>query len=156
MISLEIPGMGAYSIEHVVCDFTGTLSVGGELLPGIPAAIHHLSEVVEIHVVTADTMSIARPSLGGLPCRLTVLDGTDTATGKLRYVEALDPSTVVAVGNGRNDRLILERAALGIAVMEGEGCALDALTAADIVVRCGLEAFELLINPDRLKATLRG
>jgi soluble P-type ATPase len=61
----------------------------------------------------------------------------------------------VAVGNGRNDRLMLKQAVLGIAVLGEEGTATAALMAADIVVRDVFSALELLRHPQRLIATLR-
>ncbi len=155
MIEVEIPGKGEYRIENLVSDFTGTLSVGGVLLPGVAEAIRRLSEKLEIHIVTADTMETARQALSGLPCRLTVLEGRHTAESKLEYLKALGPAGVIAFGNGANDRLLLEGASISVAVLEGEGCAAAALFSADIVVRCVSDAFGLLEHPDRLKATLR-
>lgn len=63
---------------------------------------------------------------------------------------------MVAVGNGANDARMLERAALGIAVLGPEGLALSCLQAADVVVPDILAALDLLLFPRRLVATLRG
>jgi soluble P-type ATPase len=62
----------------------------------------------------------------------------------------------VAIGNGRNDRLMLAAAVLGIGVVGGEGLAGEALRASGIVVRHIADALELLPEPRRLIATLRG
>ncbi len=35
MFELDIPGFGLIKLEHLVSDFTGTLSVDGVLLPGV-------------------------------------------------------------------------------------------------------------------------
>jgi hypothetical protein len=35
MLKIDIPGFGALELEHLVCDFTGTLSVDGRLLSGV-------------------------------------------------------------------------------------------------------------------------
>jgi soluble P-type ATPase len=51
--------------------------------------------------------------------------------------------SVVALGNGRNDRLMLAEATLGIGVLGDEGIARKALLACDIVVRHRAEAFDL-------------
>ena len=59
------------------------------------------------------------------------------------------------MGNGRNDRLMLKEAALGVAVMLAEGVFTETLTAADVVCRDILDALNLLTNPLRLVATLR-
>jgi soluble P-type ATPase len=50
---------------------------------------------------------------------------------------------------------MLHAARLGIAVIEGEGAAAQAVMAAAIVVRSIADAFDLLLNPTRCKATLR-
>jgi soluble P-type ATPase len=62
---------------------------------------------------------------------------------------------VVAIGNGRNDRRMLEAAALGIALIQREGAAVAALTSADVAATGILDALELLQMPKRLVATLR-
>ena len=61
----------------------------------------------------------------------------------------------MAVGNGRNDRLMLKEAALGIAVLQAEGAAAEALLAADVVAPDILAALDLLLAPEGLIATLR-
>jgi soluble P-type ATPase len=50
---------------------------------------------------------------------------------------------------------MLRRAALGIAVLGSEGLAVDCLNAADIVAPDIGAAFDLLLRPRRLTATLR-
>ena len=61
----------------------------------------------------------------------------------------------MAIGNGSNDVAMLRDAGLGLAVLGPEGLALDALTAADLVVPDIVAALELLEDPARLVATLR-
>ena len=64
-------------------------------------------------------------------------------------------STVVAFGNGNNDRKMLRTARIGIAVTEGEGAAVDILMPGDLNIASINSARDLLLNPKRLKATLR-
>jgi soluble P-type ATPase len=59
------------------------------------------------------------------------------------------------VGNGRNDRLMLKAAALGIAVLQKEGAAASALAAADLVLPNITDALDALEHPLRLIASLR-
>jgi soluble P-type ATPase len=156
MLEFDIPGLGEYTFSHLVCDFTGTLSIDGTLIAGVAEALRNVSQHLTVHVVTADTMSTAQAALAALPCTLKVLSGSDTAVGKLRYVQELDPKRVIAFGNGRNDRLLLKTAAIGVAVTEAEGCAVEATDASDIIVRTIHDAFDLIKNPNRIRATLRG
>jgi soluble P-type ATPase len=62
---------------------------------------------------------------------------------------------VAAIGNGRNDQLMLAAAALGIAVVQEEGAAIESLSAADVVLPDIRSALDLLLFPKRLIATLR-
>ena len=54
-----------------------------------------------------------------------------------------------------NDRLMLQTAGLGIAVMQAEGAAVETVLAADVVVPDIIAGLDLLLHPLRLVATLR-
>ena len=74
---------------------------------------------------------------------------------KLAFIEDLGAAQTVCIGNGRNDRLMLEAAGLGIAVIHEECAASATLAAADVVARSIVDALDLLLEPLRLVATLR-
>ena len=74
---------------------------------------------------------------------------------KRAYVARLGADRVVAIGNGRNDRMMLAAASLGIAVVQGEGAAAETLASADVVAPGIVDALDLLLFPKRLVATLR-
>ncbi len=155
MSQVAVPGYGTLEIRHLVLDYNGTLAVDGELEPGIGACFQALAPEMTIHVVTADTFGKAARRLEGLPCQLTVLGQGDQDQAKLNYVKSLGPEHTAAVGNGRNDRLMLKQAALGIAVILREGAAAQTVMAADIVCTDISSALQLLYHPLRLTATLR-
>lgn len=155
MIEIDIPGTGAVRIECLVLDYNGTLAVDGALLDGVADALRVLAASVEIHVVTADTFGKAAAALHGLPLRLVVLPADRQDVAKLDYVTKLGCGRVAAVGNGRNDRLMLEAAALGVALVQAEGAAVGTLLAADVACTGILDALDLLRRPGRLVATLR-
>jgi soluble P-type ATPase len=155
MIRIDIAGFGLLEIQHVVLDFNGTIAVDGVCVPGVAALVDALASRAQVHVLTADTFGTCRRALEGMPVTISVLRQKPEDEAKLEYVEALGPLRCAAVGNGRNDRLMLQACALGIAVLGGEGAALDALTAADVVVADSRAALELLAHPVRLTATLR-
>ncbi len=70
----------------------------------------------------------------------------------------IDPQHVATLGNGNNDRLLLQMVkgrGLAIAVDNGEGCAVDAMLNADVFVVRIVNALDLLLDPTRCKATLR-
>jgi len=155
MIRIDIPGSTPVLLEHLVLDFNGTLACDGELLPGVRQRVQQLSESVHIHVVTGDTFGRAREQLAGLPCQLSILGPHDQASAKLAYVQRLGVQSTACVGNGRNDALMVEAAALGIAVVQAEGGAVQTLSTADVVARDICDALDLLLQPQRLIATLR-
>lgn len=156
MIDVAIPGFGRLELSHLVCDYNGTLALDGVLLSGIRERVARLAERLQIHVVTADTFGTARLQLADLGCELAVLPAQEQAEAKKRFVEDLGPHRAVAVGNGRNDRLMLAAAALGIGVCGDEGIATEALHSCTIVVRNIRDALDLLLSERRLIASLRG
>ncbi len=155
MIEITIPGYGKLQFKHLVLDYNGTLAVDGELMPGVKEALKGLADELQIHILTADTFGKVRSRVEGVPCELSILAVDNQDKGKLDYVKGLGAGYTVCVGNGRNDRLMLKEAALGMAVILEEGVATDTLVAADIVCTSILSALELLTNPLRLIATLR-
>ncbi len=155
MIHVHIPGVRDMMIEHIVLDYNGTLAVDGVLIEDAASLLRKLSSLVTVHVVTADTFGRARDELDGLPCRLVILPEGSQAAAKARYVDELGSDHTAAIGNGNNDRLMLERAAIGIFVIGGEGGALSACRTADIVCADPMDAFDLVLEPGRISATLR-
>jgi len=155
MFEIEIPGFGDVKLQHLVTDFTGTLSFNGKLIPGVRERLTSIAEFLNIHVLTSDTFGTALSELEGIRCKPYVLQGEYHDLQKEEYVERLGAGSVVAFGNGNNDRKMLRAARIGIAVTEGEGCAVDILMAGAIHVTSINSGLELLLNPKRLKATLR-
>ena len=136
-------------------DFNGTLARDGQLLDGVVPQIEALAGTLAIHVVTGDTYGSARAQLQDLPLLLTVLDPEHQAEAKRAHMECLGPDRCACIGNGRNDRLMLQEAALGIAVAGAEGASVEALLAAHVFIPNIRDALDLLQRPHRLVATLR-
>ena len=81
--------------------------------------------------------------------------GAEQDEQKELYVNNLGALEVVAFGNGRNDRRMLNAVRLGIAVLGREGCAVETLQVADICILDVVDGLDLLLNPKRLEATLK-
>lgn len=155
MLEITVPGYRTLKLEHLVLDYNGTLACDGKLVDGVEERLAALSEKLKIHVLTADTFGKAQAGLRNVPCALSILPAGDQAKAKLEYVRQLNLDSAVCIGNGRNDRLMLEEAVLGIAVVLDEGVALETLNAADLVCTGICSALDLLLNSLRLIATLR-
>lgn len=154
MQTIDIPDFGLLSISHIVCDYNGTLAVDGTLLQGVAEIINAI-EGITVHVITADTFGIAEKQLEGTECRLAIAPKKDQAGWKLDYVKSLGAESVVAIGNGRNDGLMLKAAALGITLLQKEGASVETLRQSDVLCASIVDALEYFTNTKRLIATLR-
>ncbi|MCP5115614.1 MAG: ATPase P [bacterium] len=159
-IQIDIPGLGPLDIRHLVTDYTGTLSHGGVAATEVKELLAQITGRLEVHVLTSDTFHTVRRELAPLHLQIHILDGDGHDRQKEEFATTqLDPAHIAAIGNGANDRLMLravnQAGGLAIAVDNGEGCAVETMGAASIFVTGASNALELLLDPRRLKATLR-
>lgn len=151
-ITVSVPGRPRFELDHLLLDFTGTLSLDGALLPGVAERLVALAGELRVTVLTADTFGTARQALAALPVELRLIA---TGADKLAFLETLGADRVAAVGNGCNDVAMVSRAALGIAVIGPEGTAGELVRVTDVVATDICAALDLLLHPLRLTATLR-
>ncbi len=151
-IRVTIPGRRQIlKIDRVVFDFNGTLAVDGRLIRGVGGRIRKLARLVEVVVMTADTFGTVRKAVVGFPVKVEIVH---TGADKRRFVEPNAARTAV-VGNGVNDVPMFRAAGFSIGVIGREGTAGRLLRAATVVVFDINDAFDLLLSPGRLIATLR-
>lgn len=155
MIQVTITGRGTMTLQILVLDYNGTLALDGEMFESVKDNLLRLSPFLKIHILTADTYGTVERQCKGLPVQVKVLESMDHTTEKADYLLQFNTQEIIAIGNGTNDHLMLERAHLGIAVIGFEGAAIQTLLSADLVVNSIEDAFGLLLEPQRLKATLR-
>ena len=153
MIRIDIPLRGIVELQHAVFDVNGTLAVDGKPIPGVTDRLKALGEHLSLHVLTAGTHgNIAElERVLGFPLHMIRI-----GEEKVHYVEQLGPASVIAFGNGMNDVGMLRLATIGVAVLAGEGVSIGALQAADVLALGPVDAIDLVLNPKRLVATLRG
>lgn len=155
MIQAHIPGRDDLNLEVLVLDYNGTLALDGEMFNSVKDSLSRLSSLLEIHILTSDTYGNVVQQCEGLPVRVKVLESTEHVKEKAEYLLQFGTREVVAIGNGANDQLMLKQARLGIAVIGYEGASAQALLSADLIVNNIEDAFGLLLETKRLKATLR-
>ena len=155
MIEVKVPGYKIVKLNYLVLDYNGTLSCDGEVIQGVKKRLSTLSEQLSVHVITADTFGKVESRLKDVPCEITVLPLENQDVAKIEYIKQLGADRTVCIGNGRNDRLMLKAATLGIAVVLEEGAAVETVMDADVVFTSINSALDLLSNPLRLTATLR-
>lgn len=154
-MQIAIPGRDSIELNHLVLDFNGTLAVDGVLIDGVRSLLQKLSDQLQVHVITADTFGSVDLAMEGIPCQVYVIASFGQDKQKEDYVNQLGNEQVIAAGNGRNDVLMLQAAAIGIALIQKEGAYAPLITVADVLCLSIIDALELLLNPLRLKATLR-
>ena len=155
MISFEIPGRGNFQITNLVLDVNGTIAVNGNLIKGVTERLQELTKYLNIHILTANTHGKQHLIDKELNLSSHIIPAGREAEMKAEFVEKINAQSVVAMGNGSNDALMLKKASIGIAVLGEEGLSIDALVNADIIVNTPLEGLDLLLNKNRLIATLR-
>jgi soluble P-type ATPase len=155
MLRMEIPGRGEYDIACLVLDMNGTIATDGRISGKVRDKINLLAKRLKVYILTADTRGDAEARLGRTQAELMRLDEGEEASQKQRFVREIGPEKTIAVGNGFNDHLMVQEAALGIAVIGREGAARETIANADVVVNDMLDALDLILKPLRHRATLR-
>lgn len=156
MLKIEIPNYKTLELEYLVLDYNGTIALDGEIRDSVRERLITLSKELEIYVLTADTHGTAKKMCEGLPLKIQTFPTDGALDEKLAVVEGLGEGRCIAIGNGRNDKLMCRASALAIAVMEQEGMCGRLLGEADVCTRNIEDALDLLLRPKRLIATLRG
>lgn len=155
MITIDIPGYKKIDVEHLVLDYNGTLAIDGRLISGTFELLEFLSKQLALHVLTADTFGTVANEMKGIDCTLKIIRPSLQDIEKKKYLLNLGSDQTIAIGNGLNDTQMLKEAVLGIAVIQKEGAALKSILNADIICIDIIDALSLLLNPQRIVATLR-
>ncbi|HTU85318.1 MAG TPA: hypothetical protein VMF57_07060 [Solirubrobacteraceae bacterium] len=149
---VPIPGRDDLRLGHLILDVNGTLTNRGVLIGGVEERIARLREALDVHLVSADTFG----TVDEIARRLGVgAVRASTGTDKAAALDVLGPDRCAVIGNGANDALVLEAAAVGFAVLGPEGASAAALRAADVVCASAADALDLMLDPKALSATLR-
>ena len=143
-------------LNNLVLDYNGTIAFQGKTISGVKEKLSKLAKKLNIYIVTADTFGTVREEFKNQNVNIEITD--DRLTGakyKEEFIEKINSEKTVAIGNGANDRLMLKKAGLSLAIIGGEGASLNTVLEADIVIKNILKGLDLLLNNDSLKATLR-
>lgn len=151
-----MPGWRDLQLAHLVLDVNDTLSRDGVLLPGVAERVAALRDHLEVLLLSADTFGRLEAIAAELGvCCQRLQTGPPEVEQKRTIIHAIGVQRVVAIGNGANDRAMIEDAALGIVVLGPEGLAAPTLLVADVLAGSIDAALDLLLFPKRLVATLR-
>jgi len=155
MLYYNIPGRGKIEIENVVMDYNGTIAVDGKIVEGVKGLIQKLKDCVNVYILTADTYGTARNECKDLGVNVMTFPNENAGIYKKEIVRKLGGNKTLCIGNGYNDIPMFKESILTIAVIEGEGACSKLILNADIVTKSIIDAIELILNENRMKATLR-
>ena len=154
MQTITVPGWGSMEIRNLVLDLNGTMTEAGDFIPGALELLEKLREKgLKIYILSGDTRGSMRQSFQDIPGIEPVV--TETALEKRAFVEKIGPRESVCIGNGNIDVEMFKVAGLSICTVQAEGAATKAILHADVVVTHIKHAFEILLDPKKLMATLR-
>lgn len=155
MIIYKIPGRDDIEIENIVFDYNGTIAVDGKILEGVRDLLSELEKYVNIYILTADTYGTVEKECRDIAGKILTFPKENTGEFKKNIVKNLGGEKSICVGNGFNDIDMFKEAIISIAVIEGEGTSTKLLLNSDIVTRSIIEAIEIILNKDKIKAILR-
>ena len=108
MIELNVPGRGTLKLNYLVCDVNGTLALDGRFWIGVARGFKTLRDRLEIHLVSADTFGTLMQINHQLEVHAHIIPPGDETSQKAEFVRRLGAEQVVAIGQGANDRDMLQ------------------------------------------------
>ena len=152
---INVPETGKYEIENIVFDYNGTIAINGEIISGILEKIVKLTEVFNVAIITADTFNTVRKAFKNTNVNIHIIDNENGTIQKKEFIKNIGSNKTIALGNGRNDQLMLKEAIISIAILNDEGVSLKALNNADFLLKDINHFFEMIEEPKKLIAILR-
>ncbi len=145
----------------ILLDLNGTIALDGKIIDGVKERLNILKEKHKIYILSADTFGTLKDIAKDLDVSYIKVDKEkyfSESIAKLIILKELKNKyneKVIAIGNGKNDELMLKESDLGICVIGNEGAHIKTLLSSDVVVNNILDALDLIIKEKRLKATIR-
>ncbi len=158
-IEVDLPCGKFYNITTLILDLNGTLTVDGKWSEGVEQRLLELTEILDIHILSADTNqtmdTLLAPFRGNKGITIKHLESGKGDIQKLTYLNKLGCENTAAIGNGCNDAFMLKDAAIGICIVGKEGASTKTLLASDVVFHNVCDALDIFLKPNRMIATLR-
>jgi len=155
LLDCDIPNFISLEVDKLVFDYNGTLACDGIPIERVKAKLNKLAVDFKVYVLTADTFGTVKEEFSDVDVEVTIVDSVKGTEFKKKFIKELGSNSVIAVGNGSNDALMLEEARLGILIIGPEGAATRSLLKSDLVIKDINEVLDILLNPTRIIASLR-
>lgn len=154
MLKYEVPGREDILIENLVLDYNGTIAYSGKIIDGVGELLNNLNDL-NIYILTADTYGTVEEECKYIKGEVLTFPQENAGEEKRKIVERLGKEKTLVVGNGFNDIPMFKEAILSIGVVEGEGLCGELLFHSDIVVNSIIDGLKIILDSNKVKATLR-
>ena len=154
-LNIDIPDFDFSEFKHLVLDYNGTIALDGDIINSVIDRLEKLSKKLTIHILTGDTYGTVKSKLQKYPYEIFIIPEKKQNQEKANYIKKLGIKNVIAIGNGKNDSLMLKKAGIGIALIQKEGLFTETALSSDILFYNINDALDSLLYKNRLKATLR-
>jgi soluble P-type ATPase len=149
----DVPGVGVIEIDTLVVDSNGTISVKGEIVPGVIERIHQLqSHGVNVVMISSDQRGNARDL--ALSSGITYYEATN-AREKEDILISLGSKNVAAIGNARTDIGLFVQSVISIATLQAEGIHKDIIDHVDVIMPSVNDALDFFLDSNTFIATMK-
>lgn len=141
------------TLNKIVLDLNGTLTVKGELLKGVKEKITKLRKLgFEIFILSGDARGNAKTIAKKLnvDCLIAI-----NSKEKAKIMKTLNPKECVAIGNARIDIGMFKNAKIRILTLQAEGIHAKTIPYVDIIIPSILDALDLFIDKNSFLATMK-
>jgi len=148
-----IPGQGELELRTIILDLNGTISVAGKVPDGVKERLSELkNQGFKLVLFTGNTRNDADELSERLGIEWRLAKST---ADKRELALEFEPEYCVSIGNGLIDLELMKTVKLRIVTLQAEGVHIQTLLNSDVVIPNINDALDLLIDSQRLIATLR-
>ncbi|MPQ47285.1 hypothetical protein GCQ56_09710 [Marinifilum sp. N1E240] len=152
-LNFAVPGVGTITIDTLVVDSNGTLTVKGEMVPGVVERIHRLQSLgVNVVMISSDQRGNARAL--ALSSGIAYYEANNSRE-KEDVLLSLGSNNVAAIGNARIDIGLFVQSIVSIATLQSEGIHKDIIDHVDVIVPSINDALDFFLDEDTFIATMK-
>lgn len=152
-LSYKVPGVGIINIDTLVVDSNGTLTLKGELVPGVVERIHRLQMLgVNVVMISSDQRGNARDL--ALSSGISYYEANNSRE-KEDVLISLGSKNVAAIGNARIDIGLFVQSVISIATLQSEGIHKDIIDHVDVILPSINDALDFFLDENTLIATMK-
>lgn len=152
-LNYEVPGVGTITIDTLVVDSNGTLTVKGEMVPGVVERIHRLQMLgVNVVMISSDQRGNARDL--ALSSGIAYYEASNSRE-KEDVLLSLGSQNVAAIGNARIDIGLFVQSIISVATLQSEGIHKDIIDHVDVILPSINDALDFFLDSDTFIATMK-